>query len=156
MIKAKRKIRVPYDRTSCTLAWGLCFYIYNNNIDLGIHIKILLFNYLYIVIFITIVSLISNTHSMEHYFLFWKELYFSYGLFKKIGQNIHNLCQTIHNLCQFYWYNSAPLFSHLWNLLIQVYDFKYLFFTLKFCFLHYSSEKMAWTVRLSVCLHATK
>ena len=26
--KAKCKIRAPLDRISCTLAWGLCFYIY--------------------------------------------------------------------------------------------------------------------------------
>ena len=26
--KAKWNIKVPRDKTSCTLTWGLCFYIY--------------------------------------------------------------------------------------------------------------------------------
>ena len=47
-----------------------------------ISIKVWLFNYLYMVFFMNIISLLSNTHSRKNYNLFWKAVYFGHKLLK--------------------------------------------------------------------------
>ena len=51
-------------------------------IQFEIHIKVWFLTYLYIVFFMNIISLLSNTYSRKYYNLFWKAVYFGYKLLK--------------------------------------------------------------------------
>ena len=72
---------------------------------------------MYVASFINITLLLSKTHSRKYYLLFWKIVYFDHGLLKN-RSSIHNL-----------WQISVLLFSHIWILLVYVYNFKYMFLT---------------------------
>ena len=48
-----------------------------------IYIKVWLFTYLYMISFMNIISLLSNTHSRKYHNLFWKAVYFGHKLLKK-------------------------------------------------------------------------
>ena len=67
-----------------------------------IYIKIWLFTYFYMVSFMNITLLLSNTHSKKYHNLFWKAIYFGNKLLKNRSE---------HSLFMLIWYFGFTMFT---------------------------------------------
>ena len=59
----------------------------NTLFQFEIYIKVWLLTYLYIIFFMNIISLLSNTYSKKYHNLFWKTIYFGHKLLKNRSEH---------------------------------------------------------------------